>query len=177
METCVLDKKISFLIFLVPFLVSCAAKDVTSDAFAAKIADKCFKVTKDLNIYEIKGSDKDKVSSFSSSYLMIGDPSEKQRFTKTGKFIGTVKNGEMLLITKVIDFPYGSAGNCWVVKARHKNTKGKLLEIPSCWVWDQPIWIEPLSPIEQKNTDEELLIKAEQLKEVPRGNCSAQVSK
>ncbi len=173
----VLDKKVHSLLLLMPLLISCAAKDVTGDAFAAKIVGKCFQATKDLVIYDVKGSDKDKVSSYSSSYLIVGDPSENQRFTKTGQPVGFVKNREMLLITKVIDFPYGSAGNCWVVKARHKNTKGKLLEIPSCWVWDQPIWIEPLSPIEQKNTDEELLIKAEQLKEVPRDNCSATASK
>lgn len=154
-----------------PLLISCAAKDVTRDAFAAKIVDKCFQATKDLVIYEVQGSDKDKVSSYSSSYLIVGDPSENQRFTKTGKSVGVVKNGEKLLITKVVDFPYGSAGNCWVVKARHKNTKEQLIEIPSCWVWDQPIWIKPLSPIEQKNTGEELRIKAEQLKEVSRDNC------
>lgn len=172
MEMYALDKKIFLLIFLIPILSSCAAKDVTINSFAKTIADKCFQLTKDLTIYEVQGSDKDKVSSFTSSYLMVGDPSEKQRFIKKGKAVGTIVKGEKLLITKVVDFPYGSAGRCWVVKARY-NKNDPLIEIPSCWVWEQPIWVEPLSPIEQQKTDKKLQIKAEQLKEVGRENCSA----
>lgn len=165
------DKVYFFSLMLLPLLCSCVSYDVTDDVYVHSLNNKCYKTTKDLQIYEVRGSDKQNVSSLTSSYLMIGDSTEGQRFTKKNKVIGVIKKGNKLLIEKVVDFPYGSAGRCWVVKVNYDKYKGQLLEIPSCWVWEQPIWVSPSSPVEQKNSGKALTIIAKQLEGMNIEDC------
>ncbi|MFC6327146.1 hypothetical protein [Alloalcanivorax gelatiniphagus] len=140
--------KISVLVLLA-FLSGCAAVDVSKTDVVGGIVGKCYEFTEEGELLKVSGSDKERVMKFTWSYLFLSTEGQSlRRKNKDVELVKTLEPGTKLEITKVIKYPYGSAGQCWVVKARllDVDTKGKAVEIPSCWVWDKPIWVSPESP-------------------------------
>lgn len=80
--------------------------------------------------------------------------SQDHRWSEKGALLATLPPGDRLIIDYVVDYPYGSTGRCWVIKVRLLDSDVEdQVEIPSCWVWDDPIWIEPRSPHSTKDAD------------------------
>ncbi|MDO6721592.1 hypothetical protein Q4575_19490 [Psychrosphaera sp. 1_MG-2023] len=143
--------KISTLLYL--FLLSgCAATDISKSNVASDIVGKCYEFTEQGKLLRVEGSDKERVMKFTLSYLFLTSESQNHHLKNNdGELVTSLELGTKIKITKVIDYPYGSAGRCWVIKAELLgfDTKGESVEIPSCWVWDEPIWVTPMSPFMQ----------------------------
>lgn len=138
------------LLLSILFLSGCAATDVSQSDRVKGIIGQCYQLTETGELMDKPGSDKESVMQFTLSYLFLSSKTHRhaQQWAGDGKLIQQLPVGTKLKIAKVIDYPYGSAGRCWVVKAKllGVDTKGKLVEIPSCVVWDQPIWVSPATP-------------------------------
>ncbi|WP_139172568.1 hypothetical protein [Onishia taeanensis] len=131
-------------------LSGCAAVDVSETDVARDLVGNCYEFREPAEVIRVKGSDKEQVMKFTQSYLFVSAVSEDRNRGGYGggELIRILAPGTRLKIRRVIDYPYGSAGRCWVVKADLLNidTNGDLVEMPSCWVWDNPIWVAPESP-------------------------------
>ncbi len=167
----VVSKNISLSLFILLMVSSCSSMDVTFEEYAKELNGQCLVLTEPLALFEVRGSDKISVSSFSSSYLMLGSADGPHRFIKKSKMVDGFQKGDSLIVRKIINFPYGSAGSCWVVKVSHQRYKDRLIEIPSCWVWDQPIWVSPSSPATQTAKGGQLHITTDKLKGVSGSTC------
>ncbi len=129
-------------------LTGCASVDVSNKSFSQSIMNKCYELTEVGQLILAKGSDKERVLKFSTNYLFLSVESQTHHREKGAEQVALLQPGSRLRINKVINYPYGSVGNCWVIKAGllDFDTEGRSVEIPSCFVWDRPIWVEPNSP-------------------------------
>lgn len=139
-----------FIIFFVVLLAGCAAIDVSETDPVKELIGACYKFKEAGELVRTEGSDKERVMKYTSSYLFLSSVTESHHRENNGgaKLLKILEPGSKLKIVKVINYPYGSAGRCWVVKADllAVDTGDELVEIPSCWVWDEPIWVSPKSP-------------------------------
>ncbi|WP_020411269.1 hypothetical protein [Microbulbifer variabilis] len=137
---------------LIILLSGCAAIDVSETDLARDLIGKCYEFREAGELLRTEGSDKERVMKFTWSYLFLSAESQDHHRESNGgdELVRVLEPGTQLKIRKVINYPYGSAGRCWIVKAELLNidTKGEYVELPSCWVWDKPIWVYPQSPYE-----------------------------
>ena len=140
----------SLIIIVISLLTGCASVDVTNENFSKNISGVCLETTDQVDVIAVRGLDKERVLKFTSNYLILSGKNENHRFKKRGTRVKELEFGTKLKITKIIDYPYGSSGHCWVVKAKIYDSEliDKSVELPSCWVWDEPIWVAPKSPHE-----------------------------
>lgn len=136
------------ILLCVSVLAGCTAVDVSNEDFAEGIINQCYELTEVGQLILARGSNKERVLSFSLEYFFLSVESQTHYREQDAKQISLLEPGNRLKIQKIINYRYGSVGDCWVVKTDllDFDTAGRSVEIPSCFVWDRPIWVEPGSP-------------------------------
>lgn len=159
-------------LLFITLLSGCAAIDVSKTDAAKDLIGTCYEFKETGELIRTRGSDKEQVMEFTWSYLFLSSETQAHHRESNGgaELISKLSPGTRLKIRKIVNYPYGSAGRCWVIKADLLNvdTNKELVEIPSCWVWDEPIWVAPSSPYAlEKDEKKKLRIETPVLKSSP----------
>ena len=143
-------------------LTGCFSKDITRDQLASGIVNSCFELTEPGLLIQARGEDKAR-HFLTFHFLALSVEGQNHRWQRDGLILRRLPIGTRLIIDQVVDYPYGFSGNCWIVKVKLLETEVKdSVEIPSCFLYDQPIWVTPRSPHDIKH-GEQLRIETEAL--------------
>lgn len=150
-------------------LTGCATTDVSRFWLASDIQDKCYRLTETTKLIKKRGSDKERALKYTNWYYFLRGESEETNRTQNEQYKSweSLDPGTQIRISKVVHVPFGSAGPCWVVKARIESGPhaGTVAEVPSCWVYDRPLWVSPPTPPDDlQHPDIKLSLVAPQVK-------------
>ncbi|MGO4891578.1 hypothetical protein [Flavobacterium sp. W21_SRS_FM6] len=146
-------------ILLATFLFIGCSSVVTNEPFVTELANSCFEVKEEFNIFAIDQIPYDSyIVSTKESFVL------STYFEERYKIVAKVRVNETIKITEVIHFSDGANGHCWKVFFSTMNFPNARIELPSCWSHSSSLWISPETPSERDKTGEDLKIDTKYLK-------------